>query len=110
MNSMRTTEQEVANTLATADGALHEAGHTLSKAVDRATGKLGELAQHSADVLRHESGLLAEQAQRARRNTSAYIRHDPIRSMLIAAAVGAGVVVLMNLLRPGTRKHRDLPR
>ena len=41
----------------------------------------------------------SEQARRASYKTATYIRHDPIKSVLIAAAVGAGAMALYGLLR-----------
>lgn len=109
MNDIKTTEQDIANGLAGADSTLHQASRSLGKAMDRAADQLSNMAHQSADALRHESDVLADQARRARRNTAAYIRHDPIRSILLAAAAGAGVAVLLSLLRPGKRKHQQEP-
>ena len=60
------------------------------------------LAHRGMDVLRDSGQQLREKSSQARQATADYIQHEPLKSVLIAAAVGAG---LMGLLALFTR-HR----
>jgi ElaB/YqjD/DUF883 family membrane-anchored ribosome-binding protein len=52
--------------------------------------------------VRDTSDLVSKKAHQATDKTVAYIRHEPIRSVLIAAATGAALVALLRLVsRPG---------
>lgn len=108
MLDMKTTEQEIAHTVASADHAINSAGRTLSSALEgvapvlhQTADRLNDMAQQGMDAMRNGSAELTEQARRASDKTASYIRHDPIKSVLIAAAVGAGAMALYGLLRQG---------
>lgn len=74
-------------------------------AMDEASGKVGEAASWAIGKARAGLQSGAEQVrQRATTAVSAYTRDDPIRAMLIAAAVGAVLMgVLASMTRSGTR-------
>jgi ElaB/YqjD/DUF883 family membrane-anchored ribosome-binding protein len=76
------------------DSAQEAAGKTLDamdRAVDNGVGRVRETAQQ-----------VRERAARASESTTNYIRHDPVKSVLIAAATGAALMALVSLL---TRPH-----
>jgi ElaB/YqjD/DUF883 family membrane-anchored ribosome-binding protein len=56
-------------------------------------------AHRGMDTVRDRSLQLRDQAQRASDGTVSYIRDEPVKAVLIAAAAGAIVVALMGLLR-----------
>lgn len=106
MIDMKNAEQDMARGAASADQAINSAGRTLSHALDgvapvlhQTAERLTDMAQQGMDAMRNGSGELTEQARRASYKTASYIRHDPIKSVLIAAAVGAGAMALYGLLR-----------
>lgn len=108
MIDTKTAEQEIARNLASADQALNSAGRSLGGALEsvtpvlhQAAERLNDIAHQGMDAMRNSSGELGEQARRASYKTASYIRHDPIKSVLIAAAVGAGAMALYSLLRQG---------
>lgn len=53
-----------------------------------------ELAARSADALREHSARLHQQALMARESARHSIQHDPLRSVVLAAALGAGLTAL----------------
>lgn len=55
------------------------------------------LAQHSKEALRESVEQLRERSLRTRDSAVTYIQHDPMKSMLIAAAVGATLMGLLTL-------------
>lgn len=106
MQDTPTAEQVIARNLASADHALNHAGRALGSTLDnvapvlqQAAERLNDIAHQGLDAMRNGTGELGEQARRAGDRTASYIRHDPIKSVLIAAAVGAGAMALYSLLR-----------
>jgi ElaB/YqjD/DUF883 family membrane-anchored ribosome-binding protein len=79
---------------------LHDdAAPVLNRAAARAT----EMAQHSLDAVRDGSQHLRASAQRASDNTVNYIKDEPVKAMLIAAATGAALMALVGMLRSRDR-------
>lgn len=66
----------------------------LHKAADRAS----NFAHRSVDAVHDQSMRLRDQASLARVNTSHYIREEPVKSVLMAAATGAALMALISLL------------
>ena len=64
------------------------------------------LAKRGVDAMRDGSQQLREQALRASDSTAAYVKDEPLKSVLIAAAVGAGLMALIGLMvsRSGSRE------
>ena len=92
-----------------ADHALDKVAHTahdlrqqVSPMIERAGEQASALAQRGVETVRERSLQLRDQAVRASDNTVGYIRDEPVKSVLIAAAAGAILVALLRLLRrPG---------
>lgn len=73
----------------------NQATPMLQKAADRAS----SMAHHTVDAIRDQSLRLRDQAERATTQTTHYIRAEPVKSVLVAAAAGAALMALVNLLR-----------
>lgn len=58
----------------------------------------GALTHRGMEALRDGGQQLREKSSHARQATAEYIQHEPIKSVLIAAAVGAGLMGLLTLL------------
>jgi ElaB/YqjD/DUF883 family membrane-anchored ribosome-binding protein len=71
-----------------------QAAPMLHQASDRAS----SFAHNTVDTLRDQSMRLREQAMRAGTNTTYYIRAEPVKAVLLAAATGAALMALVNLL------------
>jgi len=65
----------------------------------RAGEQASELAQRGVDAVRERSLQVRDQALRASDNTVNYIRDEPVKAVLIAAAAGAVLMALIGLLR-----------
>jgi len=72
--------------------------------LDRAAEQANTLAKRSIDALRESSTHLLSKAQRASDSTVGYIKDEPVKAMLIAAATGAALMALVALL---SRSSRD---
>ena len=72
--------------------------------LNRLTTQAEMAARRSADAVRDTSAQLREKALLASDSTVGYIRDEPVKSMLIAAATGAALMALIGLLG---RSRRD---
>jgi ElaB/YqjD/DUF883 family membrane-anchored ribosome-binding protein len=84
---------------------IESANHLIDQAAiatDDATAHAYGAAQRSVAAVRNSSQQLLDRAQQASDSTVAYIKDEPVKSMLIAAAAGAALAALVSLL---TRPH-----
>jgi ElaB/YqjD/DUF883 family membrane-anchored ribosome-binding protein len=77
-----------------ADSARAAAGAAFD---DLSSGAAG-LAHRGAQALRERSQYLHDQATHARDATRVYIQHDPLKAVLMAAAAGAALMLVANML------------
>jgi len=73
--------------------------------LNRVASKAEELARRSADVMRDSSAQIKERAQRASYATVGYIKDEPVKSMLIAAATGAALMALISMMNRSGRDY-----
>ena len=66
----------------------------LNRAADRA----GALANRSANAVREGSRQARARARQVSASTVTYVRDEPVKSLLLAAATGAALLALFNLL------------
>lgn len=78
---------------------------TSYQAIDRAAAAADEVsakalgaAQRGVSALRDTSQHVLDRAHRASESTATYIRGEPVKSMLLAAAAGATLMALMSLM------------
>lgn len=106
-----------------ADHAIHAAQRVATDALDSLAGAIQALraqaeplldgaadqassaAHRGLHSLQSSTAALRTSARHASENTVSYIRHDPVKSMLIAAATGAALMGLISLMR--NSHHRD---
>ncbi len=67
-------------------------------ALNRAGEQANAVVQRGIDAVRDSSALLRDKAQHASESTVSYIKHEPVKAMLIAAATGATLMVLITLM------------
>lgn len=79
------------------DGLSH-AGKNASNAMHQLAHDTSDLTHRGMDALREGGQHLRESTEHARQYTTDHIRHDPIKSVLIAAAVGAGLMGLLTMV------------
>jgi len=77
-----------------AQAGAHDAAHLLNRAADHA----GEIAQRSLDAVRDSGRHLRDRAHHAGAETRTWVRDEPVKSLLIAAATGAVLTLLIGLL------------
>jgi ElaB/YqjD/DUF883 family membrane-anchored ribosome-binding protein len=117
------TDQLTSQAAATADAAIrstekltHDALNGLAESanglrnelgpmIHRASGQVSDLAHRGADAVRQRSHQLSEGAEAATVRTRDYIRDEPVKSVLIAAATGAALMGLLSLISHTRRSH-----
>ncbi|HVZ42469.1 MAG TPA: hypothetical protein VHA82_01565 [Ramlibacter sp.] len=89
-----------------ADAALDSSRRLASQAIDRAGDKMRELSSGMKDLAGRGMNTMSESAQLAQRRlgqyadaTGRYVTEQPLKSALIAAAIGAVVAGLIIALR-----------
>jgi ElaB/YqjD/DUF883 family membrane-anchored ribosome-binding protein len=91
--------QRVANeALDSLSSGVHDVRDQAAPVLERGKEKLTELAHRSVDAVRDTSHQLREKAVHASDTTVGYIREEPVKAMLIAAATGAALMALIGLL------------
>jgi ElaB/YqjD/DUF883 family membrane-anchored ribosome-binding protein len=83
------------------DGALESAQTAAAQAID----SVGRVMGQGVERARETSHMVRERAARATESTANYIRHDPVKSVLIAAATGAALMALVSLLNRSNNRH-----
>lgn len=66
--------------------------------LDSANAQAVEMAQRVVDAVRDSSQQLQEQASNASDHAVKYIKAEPVKALLIAAATGAALMALANLM------------
>lgn len=89
------------------DGLAHAMQDARAQAVpmlNRASEQVGALAQRGVDSVRQTSQQLRDRTRVAADGTVQYIKDEPVKAMLIAAATGATLMALVSLIsRSGHR-------
>lgn len=85
-------------------GSVEDLRHTASPALSRVAEQAGALTQGGVDAVLNGSHRLADKARQAADGTVRYIQHEPVKSMLMAAATGAALMALVSLVA-GRRRH-----
>ncbi len=78
----------------TADGILQSAVPMVTDAIEQAD----EALQSGINSVRHRGAQLRNQADHANQVALGYIREEPVKAILIAAATGAALMAVLSLL------------
>jgi ElaB/YqjD/DUF883 family membrane-anchored ribosome-binding protein len=61
-------------------------------------GQARDLLQSGRDAVRHTSHQVSDAARHARDGTVSYVKEEPVKAMLIAAATGAALMALVSMV------------
>lgn len=81
---------------------VQNARHQAAPILNQASEQVSSLVQRGMDSVRDTSHHMQESAQRASQSTVKFIKDEPVKSMLIAAATGAALMALVGLM---SRSH-----
>ena len=104
-HAIRSTQYAVNGALNNLAANVEDQRHQTAPLLDRASGQASALAHRGADSLRHTSQYLRDSARQSSDNTKSYIRDEPVKAVLIAAATGAVLAALVNLLGHSRNRH-----
>jgi ElaB/YqjD/DUF883 family membrane-anchored ribosome-binding protein len=96
--ALKSTQQAANEALQSLSQAMHDLHHQVSPMVGHATDQVSSLAHRGIDGVCESSHQLRVKAEHASENTVNYIRHEPMKSVLIAAATGAALMALISLV------------
>jgi ElaB/YqjD/DUF883 family membrane-anchored ribosome-binding protein len=99
--TQRVTNEALEGLLHTVDTARQQ----IVPMIHNAENKTAALVQHGVDSVKNTSRQLRDGAHNASDRTVAYIREEPVKSVLIAAATGAAVMALARVISQS--RHHD---
>lgn len=98
-------DEAIANTRRAADGALDtlqdkasQLAHVAPGTLSRVAAQVDELTRKGMERARTVKDSVADQAVKAGDRTVGYIKDEPVKSVLIAAAAGAALAALIGML------------
>ncbi len=104
-NASQAAQDAIKSTQGMVNNALNSVADVAVPMVNRASDQASALVQRGADALRDGSQLVRNSARQASDSTVGYIRDEPVKAMLIAAATGAALMGLVSLM--GRSRNRD---
>jgi ElaB/YqjD/DUF883 family membrane-anchored ribosome-binding protein len=93
---VRSTQRVANQALDGLAGSVRDLRQQAAPLLNRATEQASVLAQRGVDAVRAGSRHVRNQSLRASDSTLHYVREEPVKSMLIAAAVGAALMALLS--------------
>ena len=97
-NAIKSTQRATNQALDSLSGTVKDIRDQAAPMVNRATEQVSELAHRSAEAVRDSSRQLREKAMNASDATVNYIKDEPVKSILIAAATGAALMGLISMM------------
>lgn len=97
-SALKTTQRVANEALDTLSDKVHEVRDQAAPVLNRVASKAEELARRSAEAVRDSTAQVKERAARASDATVLYIKDEPVKAILIAAAAGAALMALFTLL------------
>jgi ElaB/YqjD/DUF883 family membrane-anchored ribosome-binding protein len=96
--AIRATQQAANHAVDSAGNALQDLRHQTTPILERASEQVSAMAHRGMDSVRETSHQLRVKAEHASDTTVGYIRQEPVKAVLIAAATGAALMALVSLV------------
>ena len=97
--SLKAAERDARTAIDSAVDGLASAYGDAKPMLSRAAQRARDYASDGYDAARERAAALRDRSQEAVESTRGYVREEPIKSLLIAAAVGAAVIALVEVVR-----------
>ena len=97
-NAIKSTQRFANEALDTLSDKLHDARDRAAPVLNRVAEKAETLARRGVDAVKDGSQQLREKAALVSDSTVGYIREEPVKAILIAAATGAALMALISLM------------
>lgn len=97
--SLKAAQRDAQTAIDSAVDGLSSAYGEAKPLLSRMNQRAREMAHDGYDSARERAAALRERSQQAVESTRGYVQDEPIKSLLIAAAVGAAVIALVEVVR-----------
>ncbi|MFL6698703.1 MAG: hypothetical protein ACJ8GJ_16180 [Vitreoscilla sp.] len=97
--SLKAAERDAQAAINSAVDGLASAYGETKPLLSRASQRAREMAHDGYDAARERAAVLRDRSQQAVESTRGYVQDEPIKSLLVAAAVGAAVIALVEVVR-----------
>ena len=97
-SAIKSTQRAATQAIDTLADKAHDVKEQVAPVLTRVAAKAEELARRGADAVRDTSEQFKDRAVRASDATVGYIKDEPVKAMLIAAAAGAALMALVALV------------
>jgi ElaB/YqjD/DUF883 family membrane-anchored ribosome-binding protein len=97
-NAIKSTQRYANESLNTLSDKVQDVRDQAAPVINRVAEKAETLARRGLDAVKDTSEQLRERALRASDSTVGYIKDEPVKSILIAAATGAALMALISLM------------
>lgn len=104
-HAIRATQQAATQAVDSAGNALQDLRKQTTPVLERASEQVSALAHRGLDSVRETSHQLRLKAEHASDSTVGYIRQEPVKAVLIAAATGAALMALVSLVARSRDHH-----
>jgi len=97
-HAIKSTQRAANGALDSLASGVQDVRNQAAPALNRATEQASAMAHRGLDNVREASQHLRDKAVRVTDTTVGYVREEPVKAMLIAAATGAALMGLLSLL------------
>jgi ElaB/YqjD/DUF883 family membrane-anchored ribosome-binding protein len=97
-NAIKTTQRFANEALDTVSSKVHDIRDQAAPVLNRVAEKAETLARRGMDAMRDSSQQIRERAMQMSDTTVGYVKDEPVKSILMAAAAGAVLMGLVSLL------------
>ncbi|MEY4564543.1 MAG: hypothetical protein RLZZ618_3820 [Pseudomonadota bacterium] len=105
-SALKSTRRVANQALDGLESSVESARDTVQPAIARLASQAESLARRGLDAVRDSAGQVRERAQSAGDLTVRYVRDEPVKSVLIAAAAGAALMGILSLIQSSRRNNR----
>ncbi len=104
-NAIQATQHAANEALDSLANSVVELRNQAAPLLNRANVQVHDLLQTGLEGVRHTTQQVTDSAKRARDGTVSYVRDEPVKSMLIAAATGAALMALISMMSHSQRRN-----
>lgn len=97
-HAIKSTQRIANEALDSLSGSVQDIRGQAAPMLDRTSDKISALAQRGVEAVRDSSQQLRDKALRAGDSAVGYVKDEPVKAMLIAAATGAALMALLGLM------------
>ena len=102
-HAIKSTQRVANEALDSLSGSVQDIRSQAAPMLNRTSEQIGALAQRGVDAVRDSSQQLRDKALRASDSAVGYVKDEPVKAMLIAAATGAALMALLGLMARSRR-------